>query len=379
MTRYFENIIKADFKERVNRFVISCEGNGRSIEAYLPNPGRLWELLLPGRSVYLVKNNTRTGHTAVAVEKDGSIVMLHTHRVNDVARWLIENNKVPGLEGYRVLKREYPHGRSRFDFLLGKDKGELLLEVKSCTLFHKGIAMFPDAETKRGQRHLQELSEVKRAGMDAGVLFLVSTDEVGYFLPEYHTDIDFSLALYRNRESLFIEALSLRWNNDLELDSMVRPLQIPWQILETEMVDRGAYMVVLFVERDKKIRTGSLGEIPFRRGYYVYVGSAEKALKARMQRHRRRRKKARWHIDYLRDHAELVSILPVRSSERLECLIAADMGMIAEDTLRGFGSSDCNCRGHLFYFSGLPIRDERFVDLLLDYRIGRLRSRICQR
>lgn len=377
--RVFEDTVKAYFKKRINRFVISCERNGKTFEAYLPNPGRLWELLLPGRCVYLVRNNTRTGYTAVAVKKDNSIVMLHTHRVNDVAQWLIENNKVPGLEGYRVEKREYSHGKSRFDFLLRRHKRALLLEVKSCTLFHKGIAMFPDAETKRGLKHLEELSEIKRNGMDAGVLFLVNTDEVEYFLPEYHTDIDFSLSLYKNRGGLFIEALSLRWNKALKLGSVVKSIQIPWQILETEMIDRGAYMVVLFIERDKPVRIGTLGNILFKRGYYVYVGSAEKALKARIERHKRRRKKAYWHIDYLRNHCEIVTVLPVRSSERLECLMARDIEMIAQSTIRGFGSSDCKCRGHLYYFSELPIRNKKFIEILLNYRIGRLKNKICQR
>ncbi|NOY64665.1 MAG: DNA/RNA nuclease SfsA [Nitrospirae bacterium] len=377
--RVFEDTVKAYFRERINRFVISCESNGKTIEAYLPNPGRLWELLLPGRSVYLVRNNTSTGYTAVAVKKDNSIVMLHTHKVNDVAQWLIENNRVPGLEGYRVERREYTHGKSRFDFLLRRHKRSLLLEVKSCTLFHKGIAMFPDAETKRGLRHLEELSEVRKTGKEAGVLFLVSTDEAEYFLPEYHTDIDFSLSLYKNRGGLFIEALSLRWNNDLELDSVVKPLRIPWQILDREMVDSGAYMVVLFIEKDKSVRIGTLGDILFKKGYYVYVGSAEKGLKARMERHKRRRKKVHWHIDYLRNHCEIVTVLPVRSSERLECLMARDIRMIAQGTIKGFGSSDCRCKGHLYYLSELPIRNKKFIDILLDYRIGRLRSRICQR
>lgn len=377
--RVFENTVKAYFKERVNRFVISCERDGKSIEAYLPNPGRLWELLLPGRTVYLVRNKTSTGYTAVAVKKDNSIVMLHTHRVNDVAQWLIENNMVPGLGGYGVDRREYSHGRSRFDFLLRRHKRALLLEVKSCTLFHRGIAMFPDAETKRGLKHLEELSEIKTRGMDAGVLFLVNTDEVEYFLPEYHTDMDFSLSLYKNRERLFIEALAIKWNKTLELDSVVKPLQIPWQVLETEMTDRGAYMVVLFIERDKSVRIGALGSILFKRGYYVYVGSAERNLKARIGRHKRSRKKAYWHIDYLRNHCEVVAVLPVRSSERLECLMARDIEMIAQGCIRDFGSSDCDCRGHLYYFSELPIRNKKFIEILLDYRIGRLRGRICQR
>lgn len=103
----FQNIREALFRERVNRFTVTCTLNNKVVTAYLPNPGRLWELLFPARKLYLVEDTLsparKTLYTVVAVEKDGIPVMLHTHATNRVARLLIEENKIPGLEGYRRL------------------------------------------------------------------------------------------------------------------------------------------------------------------------------------------------------------------------------------------------------------------------------------
>ena len=76
-----------------------------------------------------------------------------------------------------------------FDLLLTNDKGdEFLLEVKSCTLFSKTGAMFPDAITERGRKHLLHLKELQNEGYHTGVLFLVQWDRAQWFLPDYHTD-----------------------------------------------------------------------------------------------------------------------------------------------------------------------------------------------
>ena len=96
--RFFGSIEKGTFLSRPNRFVIACNLGGRIVKAFLPNPGRLKELLLPGATLYLeeVKDENRDlPFTAVAVEREGERVVLHTHRTNDVARYLIETGSCP--------------------------------------------------------------------------------------------------------------------------------------------------------------------------------------------------------------------------------------------------------------------------------------------
>src|SRR5690606_3308581 len=161
-----------------------------AIEAFLPNPGRLRELLFPGVSVFLTNGaaaNRKTRYTMVAVERAGSPVFLHTHVNNRVARHLLDARMIPGLERATVLREEVRVNQSRFDFLLREGRQETLLEVKSVTLFGHGVAMFPDAVTERGRRHLLELAERSTPRHRHAVLFLVHAPTPRVFLPDYHT------------------------------------------------------------------------------------------------------------------------------------------------------------------------------------------------
>ena len=144
--RLFGEVLHADFIERPNRFLVRCRLAGRVVTAYLPNPGRLKELLLPGCRILLVdggeNGGRKTRFTAVAVERDGLPILLHTHKTNDAARHLVDLGAIPGLEGARVVRAEVKAGRSRFDFLLDRDGEEIFLEVKSCTLVGNRVPCF---------------------------------------------------------------------------------------------------------------------------------------------------------------------------------------------------------------------------------------------
>ena len=156
----YDTILKATYTGRPNRFVVTLDLNGESVLAHLPNPGRMWELLFTGVTMYIVphdKPDAKTKYRVVGIERDDVVIMLDTNYSNDVAQHLIENKLIPGWEQWRVVRREYTvklHGAtSRFDLLLTNDDGEeFLLEVKSCTLFSKTGAMFPDAITERGRQ-----------------------------------------------------------------------------------------------------------------------------------------------------------------------------------------------------------------------------------
>lgn len=92
----FGPIIKATFIERPNRFILVCDLDEKRIDTYLPNPGRLWELLFPGVTVYLEKSDKpdrKIPYTVVAVESKGRPIMLHTHKTNDAAERLLEKGK----------------------------------------------------------------------------------------------------------------------------------------------------------------------------------------------------------------------------------------------------------------------------------------------
>lgn len=371
----FGPIIKASFIERPNRFILICDLDGERIDTYLPNPGRLWELLFPGVTVYLEKSNNpdrKIPHTVVAIESKGRPVMLHTHKTNDAAERLLEKGLVPGLENATIVRREVTYGRSRFDFLLKEGDKDVYLEVKSCTLFSEHVAMFPDAVTERGKRHLEELASLSSKGVRCAVLFMINSPHVQLFSPEYHTDLAFAETLLKVRDSVDIIPLAVEWDEKLRLSDKVKKVSIPWERVEKEAKDRGAYLFIVRVENDIKIEVGSLGEINFRKGFYIYVGSAKKNLTARIERHRRLRKNMHWHIDYLRQVADFHAALPLRSANDLECELASALSEFADSDIPSFGSTDCHCRSHLFHFKEDPIRSHKFHSFLQLFRMERL-------
>jgi sugar fermentation stimulation protein A len=376
--RLFDKPFHASFVERPNRFLVECTSDGRRLQAFLPNPGRLRELLFPGAILHLIKDSSnaerKTALTVVAVERDGIPIMLHTHRTNQVARFLIENGFIPALRDASIVKAEATVGRSRFDFLFHDGRQEIYLEVKSCTLVGERVAMFPDAVTARGARHLEELAKLSHEGKRTAVLLVVHWPFAEVFLPDYHTDLHFAQTLFKVRNTVEIIPARVRWNHDLSLAPEARILQIPWEYIEREAKDRGSYLVVLQLREDKKISVGRLGTMLFKKGFYVYVGSAMANLTARIERHKRLRKNFHWHIDSLRDATEFICALPIRSSERLECAIASSMSTIAQWSVRGFGSSDCACHTHLFGFMNDPVRLPSFQERLQYFRMDRFKE-----
>jgi sugar fermentation stimulation protein A len=331
--------------------------------------------LIPGRKIRLTKEddsqNRKTHFTAVAVERDGHPIMLHTHRTNEVAQVLLQMGKIPGLEGTRILRSEVQVGRNRFDFLLRKGSSDILLEVKSCTLVGQRVAMFPDAVTERGARHLRELARFSEEGMETAMLFIVHRPFAEVFMPDYHTDLHFSQMLLSARNRVKVIAVSVKWNEDLSLSPETKLLKIPWRYIEKEARDRGSYLLILELRKREKIQVGKLGKISFGKGFYIYVGSAMANLSRRMERHHHLRKRHHWHIDELRAVADFHSVLAIRSSTRLECEIAEALSEIAEWSIPGFGSTDCSCKTHLFAMARNPFHSENFHRGLQHFRMDR--------
>ncbi len=111
---------------------------------------------------------------------------------------------------------------------------------------------------------------------------------------------------------------------------------------------KGSYLLVIKKENDSIIRIGKFGEIDFKKGYFMYVGSALNGLEQRIQRHLRIHKKTHWHIDYLLTHAKILNVFYKENDIKEECIIAKELEKQL-DFIPGFGCSDCTCKSHLFY------------------------------
>jgi sugar fermentation stimulation protein A len=366
--------MSARFLDRPNRFLVECDYEGEKLTAFLPNPGRLRELLLPGRSVYLAREESagrKTDLTVVGVERDGLPVMLHTHLTNIAVGRLLEERLIPGFEDTTVVRKEITVGHSRFDYLLKDGGGEILLEVKSCTLFGDRVAMFPDAVTARGARHLRELAQLAQSGYRCAVIFLIQWPRANVFMPDYHTDLSFARTLLDVRHSVLILPVAVEWLPGLRLSRRTKVLDVPWEYVEREAADRGSYILILELREDSAITVGAAGEVFFPKGFYLYVGSAMANLTARIERHLRLRKRFHWHIDWLRSHATVRIALPIRSSLRLECSIAERLSVDSDWSVPGFGCSDCSCRTHLFAMKEDPMLRPSFHNLVQYFRMDR--------
>ena len=123
---------------------------------------------------------------------------------------------------------------------------------------------------------------------------------------------------------------------------------------------RGTYVLFLYLKKSQRVRVGSLGEIFFKKGYYLYVGSAMNGFYGRIKRYLHGGGKKHWHIDYLLEIAELKGILLIPSDERLEEYVARRLSVHFEG-IKGFGSTDTRLPSHLFHVGSFkaPCDDQK--------------------
>ncbi|MEW6456760.1 MAG: GIY-YIG nuclease family protein [Acidobacteriota bacterium] len=123
--------------------------------------------------------------------------------------------------------------------------------------------------------------------------------------------------------------------------------------MKMNKAEKGIYILSIRLKEQKKISVGKLGEIEFKPGLYLYVGSAQGGLEYRIKRHLRKNKKLFWHIDYLRKEAEIEGVW-IKKGRFNECAAVRkiqDSTCFSTFPVKGFGSSDCKCLTHLFYSS----------------------------
>ena len=364
---------EALFHDRPNRFTLVLKSGKRNIKAYLPNTGKLEEYLVEGSPFYIVPfASEKFRYRAVSTFYQGSYVFLDTILMNHLVRSCIEQGLFPWLKDHTCIKQEKGMGNSRFDFCIER-RGvvPLILEVKTCTLVHNGIAMFPDAPTPRALSHLDHMSRLIAEGFEAVMLFVVPNGGALLFRPNYHTDPDFSDKVVKERY-VSLRAVAMKLTDPVTIDmETLQEIPIDLNYAAASSIDRGSYILVLENSMERKIAVGGLGPIVFQKGYYVYVGSALNSLEARLRRHRRTRKKRFWHIDYLTpEYFKLVKAYAIHRTDRIEHLMADRVRSIAQAAVAGFGSSDSSASSHLFFFQTPPFRSAQFMDIVLDFRMG---------
>jgi len=195
----FAPLAPAIFLERPHRFLVRARLRGRPVDVACRDPGRLEGLLAPGTPLLLARGlgrHRKTRYDLVLARSGGRWLSLVPVLANRIFEAALTAGRVPGLRGARILAREVTHGRSRFDLLLAHRGEHVLTEVKSAGgLVRDGRALFPDAPTSRGQRHLRELAAFTRGGGRAMVVFVVQRPDVRRFSPNRALDPGFADAL----------------------------------------------------------------------------------------------------------------------------------------------------------------------------------------
>jgi sugar fermentation stimulation protein A len=371
MTRFFpEKFLQATLICRLNRFVVRIDIDGIEYGASLPNPGKLGELFIPGVTLFVVpmRKEVTYPYRVIAVKSySGEVVMLDTHTNNKVAEFLVNSGKVPSLKGFHVKRREVAVGHSRFDLLLENDSQDLIYcEVKSCTLFGGSLAMFPDAVTSRGKRHVKELGEMSESGVETAVIFVIQSNSIEFFLPDFHTDPLFAETLYLNRNKIRIIPLLAGWNDHLGLEVSGKEVPILWNLYEkVGRKDRGAYLMLFFLAEQTLLKLNQGTDILLASGYYCYVGYEYSDLQKSLERYKRKRKKPLVSRDFLRNVCTIDMVWGIRGEKDITTSLSSSLEKISDKIVDNFD-------GNLFFFKNNPRLTRKYQELLLDYRMRNL-------
>lgn len=205
--------LAAEFLARPNRFVVVArlQQTREVVRAHCADPGRMEDLLVPGRTVILYKSSKDRRKTAydlrlVVHPANGQLVSVNSQLPNRLFEEAVRHDRIEPLRGFRVIRKEvsvptsHEHGEtvtSRIDFLLANGaKERIWVEVKSVTLVKDRVALFPDAPTTRGRRHLMELARlIQQSDHRGAVVFVVQRADAVIFCPNRAIDPAFADAL----------------------------------------------------------------------------------------------------------------------------------------------------------------------------------------
>ena len=182
------NLKQGIFFSRPNRFVSEISYNSKKYSAHVHDPGRLTELLIKGRKVLFNESKGKLDYYLRAVKFENEWVLIDTAQHSKIAFELFK--RLPEYSAVKEIKKEVPIGISRIDFTLDG----IPLEVKGVTLVKEKVALFPDAPTERGTRHVQEI--IDNNGI---ILFLIFRDATS-FGANYDTDSKFAKKLSEARK-----------------------------------------------------------------------------------------------------------------------------------------------------------------------------------
>ena len=192
----YQNLKEAVFLKRPNRFIAWISIEGQEVKCHVKNTGRLKELLIPGARILVEPSDDpkrKTGYSLICVFHNNQWVNIDSQVTNKLAEEWIARGGL--LDSVTRIKREKTWGHSRFDLYVEAEGKRWLIEVKGVTLNQGGTALFPDAPTERGKKHVEELILCREDGYEAAVIFVIQRKDVSRFSPHEERQPEFADAL----------------------------------------------------------------------------------------------------------------------------------------------------------------------------------------
>ena len=197
--QFIEKLIPGKLIRRYKRFLADVKlDDGTVVTAHCTNSGTMKTCLEEGAPVYLTPVDDpkrKTKFTWEMIYINGDWIGINTSVPNLLAFEAIRDGKIKKLQGYTFVKREVTFGNSRFDIYAENEQEKCFVEVKNVTMKVGEYALFPDAVTTRGQKHLETLMQVKKQGMRAVMLYVIQRMDVNKFGTAKAIDPDYARKL----------------------------------------------------------------------------------------------------------------------------------------------------------------------------------------
>ncbi|WP_130806032.1 DNA/RNA nuclease SfsA [Senegalia massiliensis] len=224
----YKKVIKGIFLKRPNRFIAQVLIDGKEETVHVKNTGRCKELLMPGTNIILEdcshNKNRKTKYSLIAVWKNDILVNMDSQVPNKVVYDAITQNKIKELLNLDLVKREVTYGNSRYDIYFENENKKGFMEIKGVTLENNNIAMFPDAPTSRGTKHVLEMIEAVKNSYRGIIFFLIQMKGPKVFRLNKEMDKKFSDAVKLAKEK-GVEILvydSIITENSISIGSQVK-------------------------------------------------------------------------------------------------------------------------------------------------------------
>lgn len=224
----YKKVIKGIFLKRPNRFIAQVLIDGKEETVHVKNTGRCKELLMPGANIILEdcshNKNRKTKYSLIAVWKNDILVNMDSQVPNKVVYDAITQNKIKELLNLDLVKREVTYVNSRYDIYFEDENKKGFMEIKGVTLENNDIAMFPDAPTSRGTKHVLEMIEAVKNGYRGIIFFLIQMKGPKVFRLNKEMDKKFSDAVNLAKEK-GVEVLvydSIVTENSISIGSQVK-------------------------------------------------------------------------------------------------------------------------------------------------------------